>query len=313
MRERWLLATALLVGAAVLTGSGLPRVHAAQAGPNEGISADLLMGRAAWYVDEFVESFSNVVSEERYLQDSSVPLPAVTPAGRGGGAVSSALLFGQARHRELKSDLLLVTLKGSTDWVPFRDVYEVDGVPVRDREARLTKLFLNPSADILEQAQRIREEGARYNLGSMRRTINNPVLALAFIQGDLQQHFAFSLGAQDPTVGRGVWIVNYKEELRPTLISGRSGFDLFAHGRLWIEADNGRVLKTEINLEQTALRGQVTTLFRLDDRFHIAVPVEMQEEYTLDTGGRVSAVAKYGRFRRFDVRTNETIGDPVRR
>ena len=71
------------------------------------------------------------------------------------------------------------------------------------------------------------------------------------------------------------------------------------------------MLKTEINLEQTALRGVVTTSFRVDDRFHIAVPVEMREEYTLDNGGRVSANAKYGRFRRFDVRTNETVGDPV--
>ena len=34
---------------------------------------------------------------------------------------------------------------------------------------------------------------------------------------------------------------------------------------------------------------------------------------TLDNGGRVSANAKYGRFRRFDVRTNETVGDPLRR
>lgn len=274
------------------------------------MSVELLMGRAAWYIDEFVESFSNVVSEERYSQDSSVPLPAVTPTGRGGGGLPSAMLFGQARHRELRSDLLLVTLRGSTDWVPFRDVFEVDGVPIRDREDRLTKLFLKPSVDVLEQADRIREEGARYNLGSMRRTINNPVLALAFIQGDLQQHFVFTLGAQDPTVGRGVWIVNYREEIKPTLITGRSGFDLFAHGRFWIQAENGRVLRTEINLEQTALRGQVTTSFRVDDRFHIAVPVEMQEEYTLDNGGRVSANAKYGRFRRFDVRTNESLGEP---
>jgi hypothetical protein len=216
-------------------------------------------------------------------------------------------MFSSARHRELRSDFLLVSLQGSFEWVPFRDVFEVDALPVRDREQRLTKLFIEPSAGTLEQAERIRDESARYNLGTMKRTINNPILGLAVLQADFQQRFRFSLGKPDPTVGPGVWIVEYREELKPTMIRGRSDLDLFAHGHLWIEAETGRLLKTDVFLEQPTLRGAVTTIFRADDRFGIAVPAEMQESYTTDGGARVTAVATYDRFRRFGVQTTQDI------
>ena len=39
----------------------------------------------------------------------------------------------------------------------------------------------------------------------------------------------------------------------------------------------------------------------------IAVPYEMQEEYKFDSGTRVTAIATYARFRRFDVSTDEEI------
>src|SRR5262245_52180018 len=49
-------------------------------------------------------------------------------------------------HRQLRSDLLLVRPLGEESWLQFRDVFEVDGKPVRDRDERLEKLFLKPSA-----------------------------------------------------------------------------------------------------------------------------------------------------------------------
>ena len=113
----------------------------------------------------------------------------------------------------------------------------------------------------------------------------------------------------DQKVGPDVWIIDYKEEARPSIIRGRADLDLFAHGRLWIEAETGRVMKTEVLLDQPSLRARIVTSFRFDDRFGIAVPFEMQEEYKFDSGVRVNAVATYGRFRRFDVSTDEKIKD----
>ena len=51
--------------------------------------------------------------------------------------------------RELKSDLLLLKPAGADAWMAFRDVFEVDGEPVRDRTERLSQLFLErtPSTD----------------------------------------------------------------------------------------------------------------------------------------------------------------------
>jgi hypothetical protein len=264
------------------------------------ISLELLLGRGGWYVFDFLEKFSNVVSEETYLQDSSVPMQSAMLLGRAGAG---------ARNRALKSDFLLVSVSSAQDWVPFRDVFEVDGQLIRDRDSRLAKLFLKPSQNSLEQANRIQDESARYNLGNMRRTINNPVLGIAMLQSDFQQRFHYSLGKMDPKVGPGVWIIEYKEETRPSFIRGRSDLDLFAHGRLWIEADTGRLMKTEVLLEQPSLRARITTSFRFDNRFGIAVPYEMQEEYKFDNGIKVTAVATYDRFRRFDVSTEDTLKD----
>jgi formylglycine-generating enzyme required for sulfatase activity len=50
----------------------------------------------------------------------------------------------------------------------------------------------------------------------------------------------------------------------------------------------------------------------MDDRFSIAVPNEMREQYWLGTGNKITSIASYGRFRRFDVRADEDIRMPTR-
>ena len=200
-----------------------------------------------------------------------------------------------------------MSVNSAREWVPFRDVFEVDGQAIRDREQRLARLFLKSSSDSLDQAQNIADESARFNLGNMRRTVNNPVLGIVVAEGESQRRFRYSLGKLDPKVGPGVWIVDYKEVVPPAFVRGRSDLDLFAHGRIWIEAESGRIMKTEVLLEQPSLRARITTSFRFDDRFGIAVPYEMQEEYKFDSGVRVTAIATYSRFRRFDVSTDEAL------
>jgi hypothetical protein len=284
----------VLVGCLWAAGAGV----AAQNGDEDRVSVELLLGRAGWYVADFLEKFSNVVSEETYLQDSSVPLQSAMVIGRPGAA---------SRNRVLKSDFLLVSVNSAREWVPFRDVFEMDGQPIRDRQQRLARLFLKQSPDSLDQASIIQEESARYNLGNMRRTINNPVLGLAVVEAEAQSRFRYSLGKIDRKVGPDVWTIEYQEVTPPAFVRGRSNIDLFAHGRVWIEPDSGRILKTEVLLEQPSLRARVTTSFRFDDRFGIAVPYQMQEEYKFDNGTRVTAIATYSRFRRFDVSTDEAV------
>src|SRR6185436_13041346 len=151
---------------------------------------DELLAREAAYLREFVTRFSGVVAEERYVQDSRT-----VPRARTKGTVVRSQLF--TRHVELMSDFLLVKLKESGEWHVFRDVFQVNGEPVRDRDERLTALFLNPTSSLIEEATAIALEGARYNLGGAERTINNPLLVLAFLQSVYQSRFRFSLNTSD--------------------------------------------------------------------------------------------------------------------
>ena len=234
---------------------------------------DEVLAREAAYLQQFVHRFSDVVAEERYVQDAKT-----VPRARTRGTVVRSRLF--TRHVELMSDFLLVKLKESNEWQAFRDVFEVNGEPVRDRDERLTKLFLNPTGSLLDDANAIALEGSRYNLGGAERTINNPLLVLAFLQAAYQPRFRFSLNTSDKDAGPGIWVLEYKEQTRPTLIRERSSGDVVAKGRIWIESESGRVVKTELAVSEL---DNIVTLFRFDERFQIAVPVEMREEFWTDS------------------------------
>ena len=275
---------------------------------------EAVLDRAGWYLDYFIAEFENVVAEENYIQDSSQLLPTISPASGGRGAIApppSASEMLRARHRDLRSDFLLVKSPDTAALVPFRDVIQVDGIMVRDREERLAKLFLTASSGTMAQAERIREEGARYNLGNMRSTLGNPVLALGVLQQSYQHRFRFSLAKEDRGMGPGVAVVEYKETGSPAMIRGEAGRDLPAHGRLWIDTATGRVLKTELQVEQPAVRAVITTTFQAEEKSGIAVPLEMREQYTFPNGNRINTVANYGHFRRFDVSASEDIRTPM--
>jgi formylglycine-generating enzyme required for sulfatase activity len=268
-----------------------------------------ILERAGAYVLSFDARFSNVVAEERYVQNAtSIGVGGGSPSPHAGAFAESA---GMAKiRRTLVSDFLLVRTPSAEIWIPFRDVFEVDGKPVRNRGDRLTKLFLQPPDTAIQQAQRIVAESARYNVG-LNRTINIPVLALAALRPTNQARFTFKRGGEDRAAGPGVFVVEYREHATPTIITGLLGRDMFAHGRLWIEAASGRVLRTELLVEDVRLRAAINTRYRHDDTFGLDVPYEMREEYVLTDGGRVEGVATYGNFRKFDVSVDTRLGKPV--
>ena len=310
MRTPLLAATCLLC-AALAT----PPALAQQSGPSvqsgNDPALDQLLTRATWYVLDFIDKLSNVVSEEHYTQDSNVMLATAPIPGLGGrGGVPSAVPRTSAKHRELKADFLIVKAAGEF-WQPFRDVFEVDHIPIRDRDERLAKLFLSnkPGSDGQDRAKAISDESARYNLGAVQRTINNPVFALIFLQPDIREHFRFTLGKPDRRMGENVRVVEYVEDMRPTLIVGLPGQEMPAFGRFWIESDTGRVVKAEVRVEQRGIKANLTTEFRTDERLGIDVPSELREDYDLDNS-RVVGRASYTRFRRFEVKSSEELAAP---
>src|SRR4030095_1201890 len=81
--------------------------------------------------------------------------------------------------RPLRSDFLLVKPSDADRYVELRDVFEVDGQAIRDRHARLEELLRDPPATMRIGASIT--ESARYNIGSVQRTINTPLMALLFL------------------------------------------------------------------------------------------------------------------------------------
>lgn len=253
---------------------------------------DLVSG-ATEYMLEFVAKFSGVVAEEDYRQRH----------------------LRERLNRHLRSDFLIVQIPGGMDWLSFRDVVEVDGTPVGDRDARLVKLFLQPPSDsLVRRAQEIDRAGARYNLhGDL---LNNPLTAIALVQDAYRARLRWSVVRNDREMGPQVWSVRFEERQRPTILRGNGNRDVPMNGLMWIDAPTGRVLKTELRLEMggravgagLVLRNQseIVTTFQFDERFGIAVPVEMRESHVFGSS-EVDTVATYGRFRRFGVTTEENV------
>ena len=311
---RFRFAVVALCMSAGLVAGQRGRVSAQDRPETRPLTLEILLDRAVWYLDYFIDEFENVVAEENYVQDSNSSLPTFIAVGGGRGGAATPIVpteMSRTRHRDLLSDFLLVKSPDTSALIPFRDVLAVDGIPVRDRQERLARLFLHADKDAMAQAEQIREESARYNLGNLRTTLGNPVLGLSVLQRSYQPRFRFSLGKEDKSVGPGAWVVEYKEVASPSLIRGEADRDLFAHGRLWIDASTGTVLKTELGVEQPSVRAVVTTTFRIEEKSAIAVPMEMREIYTLANGYKVTTVARYGRFRRFDVSAGEEIHMPT--
>lgn len=280
MTRRIVIAAVFLAGAAVLRAQ--TPVSPSLAG---------LLAKAGAYVLRFESEFSSVVSEEDYDQ---------TMMPTGPGQLQRGL------QRTLRSDFTLVQVPGSPEWLPFRDVFEVDSRPVRDREDRLTKLFLAPTAESIQRARAIVGESARYNVGGLNRTINVPVLAFEVLRPVAQPRFRFSPGKPDKRTAADVDVVDFREIAHPSFIRGPAGQgDLPSTGRLWIERDSGTVRKTELVVDTAIVRAEITATFDEVPGFPIAVPIEMNEVYSSRGRPVVVGRAKYSKFRKFGVEVKD--------
>jgi hypothetical protein len=275
---------------------------------------DAVLARAGAYVVDFQRQLSGIVAEEHYLQDVRMSLP----TGPSRFALPAA-----ASHRELKSDFLLVRPVGADRWIEFRDVFEVDGKPVRDRSERLAKLFLEPTRSTVDQVEQIVAESTRHNLGNIQRTINVPVLPLLVLSPPHQQRFRFRRTTDvKPPMARDTdtfnvppdtWVVQYDEVEKQTMIRTTNGRDLPAHGRFWIEPATGRVLMSELIAEDVVLRGWVVVSYQAEPLVGLLVPAEMRERYIIRKDGlRIDGDATYSHFRQFQVKVDEKLAPIVK-
>jgi hypothetical protein len=298
-----------VTAASILSGLALlPLATQARAGTAEPSLAELLAS-AGRYVSAYEEAFRIVVAEEVYVQRLRA-----SP----GGPVQQT--------RRLVSDVAIVRAPGAAlPWWLLRDVYEVDGGAVRDRQARLEKLLVQGPAVGFERARAIADEGARFNLGHSVRNFNVPTLVLAFLHPSLQPRFSFERKGATTIEGLSFVELAFREKAAPSVIRGPAGHpDLLATGRVFVHEGNGTVGRTELVLEQVA--GTVRTRATLDTEYRpsralaLWVPVEMRDRLQTDIVGDrgrsgsvelVEGLASYSGFRQAGVTTQEDFRVPA--
>lgn len=257
----------------------------------------VVLARMFDYADGYERQYSMLVAEEDYRQSASA-----------GGV-------------HLKSDVLLVRPDETGDWISFRDVFEVDGKPVRDREERLRRLFLDPSPDARARLEVLGEESARYNVGWVERTANVPLLPLSFLRAANRGRFAYELAGRDRVGGIEAVRVRYTEQARPTLIGDRLHQDVPVFGSFLVDAATGAVVETRMNASRGDARAEIVVRYRADPALGLWVPAEMRENYSqpdIGYSGRsglirravVEGRATYSNFRRFQVTTGEEVKEP---
>ena len=282
------------IGAAVVAAVSIT-VTRAQTLPVDPTTA--LLDRATAYVVGYVKALSSVVSQEHYeqvvqTQGFARSMPGMTGSMDGGSTTT----------RTLVSDYLLVLVPGASEWIPFRDVYSVDGVPVRDRSNRLLSLFVESHADALQQAERIREESSRYNIGNVTRDINVPTFALLYLLPESRRRSVFQTKGTERVGDVDATVVEFEERATPTLVVGRDNENVPGRGRFWIEPRSGIVLRTQLETRPSGMTTRIVVTYRREARLGLWVPWQMDEKHSLSRE-TVEGKATYTNFRQFNVET----------
>jgi hypothetical protein len=215
----------------------------------------------------------------------------------------------------MRSDILLVRVRNQ--WVGFRDIAEVNGRPIAGRTQRLEDLFVtHPLPEALRQAERISDEGARYNLGSVYRNFNVPTTALQILEPERTARVDFRVDGDQQKNGRPAIVLTFQEREPPTLILDKGARQyVFSRGKLWAEPATGRILATEMRWRLTASRdaidmnAAVTVAYRPDPKTGVWVPEEMTEKY--ETAYELlDCHAVYTSIRRFTVKVDDSVTLP---
>ena len=319
-----------LAAAPVAAAADTPVASGDNAAPRLG-RLETLVASVGAYVERFQTEMEAAVLDESYVQLLRQPCcretrkPGDDPALVWQAASEGPRPKGLVARRQLKSEVLLVRVAGGLQ-VGYRDVYEVDGKRVQDRNERVRQLFLAGSAESALALGSIAAESSRFNLGKMQRTTNLPTLPLLYLAPAMHSRLHFSRGGDAEVDGTKVEIVEFREDASPTLAASTHGIDMPARGRAWVEPETGRIRRVELRY-QPGVRRVMNVWFRDDPRIGVLAPARMWEWYEkLSLEGEsissansyqrawpadLEGLAIYTNLRLFSVDTSEEIGEPA--
>jgi hypothetical protein len=259
----------------------VPMAGAAPAQP--ALSVKDVMRRVAAYVDAYGEKAQIVVATEHYTQDL-----------RGNVSVPET--------RRILAEFAIVKVP-RLGWQGFRDVVEVDGARISDRDDRLVRI-LTASGGGFDEARRLSNESARFNIGALHRNFNVPTTALFFFSAENLDRFRFAARGVQPD---GTWEIAFRETSRPTLIRTPDGQSVPSEGSIWVNPSDGTVVRTLLKLGGFAPGGRTKGTAHADVRYrHVTdlgmwLPASMDEQF--ETNGMISQTisgrALYSNYRQF--------------
>lgn len=247
------------------------------------------MRRVGAYVDAYGQRASIVVATEHYTQQSR-----------------SMTIGYEPTMRRILADFAIVKVDTLRGWQGFRDVVEVDGERLPDRDDRLVRL-LTESGGRYDEARRLSDESARFNIGAIQRNFNVPTTALFFFTPDNLDRFEFSAKSVDRS---GLWEIAFRETSRPTLIRTPAGHSVPSGGMLWVNPSDGTVTRTQLEVEGFAMsgprrsrgRGRVDVTYQRVAELDMWLPAAMDESFEAtrgDTRDSISGRALYSNYRQF--------------
>jgi VWFA-related protein len=242
---------------------------ATPAATREQPAATELLGHVDAYLADYARRLGAVVAREDYVQRE--------------------FEAGRRAERHLVSDLLLARLPGQP-WVAYRDVAEVDGRPVRDRERRLERLLRDDPGDALRQAGRLADESARHNLGRWRRNLNAPTIVLALLDPSMRERVRIEPAGEETRDGRRVARLRVRERKAGVLVRTPWGEPVSSEASFAIDAETGAVLGSRLVVEDEGVRVTIEVDYRDDPGLGMLVPVEMREDYRRPPSSRLDAV-----------------------
>lgn len=248
-----------------------------------------LLQRVRAYSERYLATMTSVVAHERFEQNISDRR-------------------NRSRSVDLRSDVLTLRLPGSGEPVWFRDVYEVDGRPVRDREQRLLRLLESNAPGALDAMRTIAAESARFNLGRVPRTTNVPDLVFSYLVAP-PGHVALSSARTATLEGQRLMVLRFEEAGTPTVVRTASGSDTAGRGRIWVEPATGDVVRSEVTLGDVTSSATTTVDFVRHPRIAVRIPGRMEETYRTPSEYGVGT-ATYTDVRTFGITTSEQIKKP---
>jgi hypothetical protein len=265
-----------------------------------GRSTPAFMKTATQHAITFAAQSASLVADEHYVQEVKR-----RPSGTSISPGSSAGIT--VEKRVIESEVALIHVVDGELWLLARDVLRVDGKALPDADrVRLPSVHPGSTPEALRLFEQIAQQGSRFNIGAIPRTVNTPTLAMWLLTPAISPRFEFKRSGTDTVDGNACDVIQFRERAEPYLFVVADQ-PTPVGGHVWVERRRGAVIKTELFLpaesvewNRSASRARLIVTYRLDAALSAWVPSTMTERYDSPTLKQfVITESTYANFRQF--------------